>query len=73
MERALERVKSAQLVLAVFDSSQALEEADYELAEAIRDVPCIAIINKSDLDTKIDIEYIKNKFKHIVYLSLIHI
>lgn len=67
--RAQEKVRQAQLVLAVFDSSQELNREDRELIEVIEAAPAIAVVNKSDLPTKIDIEYIKNKFKQIVYIS----
>ena len=67
--RAIDRVKSAQLVLAVFDSSTPLSQEDYDLIEAVGAVPSIAVVNKTDLNLKIDIEYIKNKFKHIVFIS----
>lgn len=67
--RAREQIQQAQLVLAVFDSSQELNEEDRELVDFLGDVPSIAVINKSDLPTKIDNEYIINKFKQIVYIS----
>lgn len=67
--RAYERIRTAQLVLAVFDSSQELDDADRKLAEELKGNPCIAVVNKSDLPQKIDLKYIKNKFKHIVILS----
>ena len=67
--RAKDRLRTAQLVLAVFDSSQTLGGEDRELIAAIGAVPAVAVVNKSDLETKIDIEYIKEKFKHIVYIS----
>jgi tRNA modification GTPase len=69
VSRAREKVREAQLVLAVFDSSQPLNKEDRELIAVIEDAPAIAVINKSDLPTKIDYEYINNKFKQIVYIS----
>lgn len=69
VERAFSRVRSAQLVLAVFDSSQSLSEEDRKLTEEIHGAPCIAVINKSDLPEKIDKEYIYKNYKHIVYIS----
>lgn len=71
VERALGRVRSAQLVLAVFDSSQELDDSDRTLAQETESVPCVAVVNKSDLTQKIDYEYIKQKFKHIVYISAV--
>ena len=56
VDRARERVQTAQLVLAVFDSSQALNEEDRLLIE-------------SDLQNVIDLKYINSKFKQIVFIS----
>jgi tRNA modification GTPase len=67
--RAFGRIRSAQLVLAVFDGSQELDDADRDLAGRVRGMPCVAVVNKSDLPQKIDLEYIKNKFVHTVILS----
>ena len=66
---ALDRVKTAQFVLAVFDASESLNDDDASLMEAIGDTPCVAIVNKSDLEPKIDMEKIKEKFSHIVTIS----
>ena len=54
---------------AVFDSSQPLNDDDRELIETVKDNPCVAIINKSDLDKSIDTEYIERKIKNTVYIS----
>lgn len=69
VSRAKDRLQSAQLVLAVFDSSSPLTEEDKELIDAIGEVPAVAVVNKSDLDAKIDLKYINNIFKHSVYIS----
>lgn len=67
--RAREKLQQAQLVLAVFDSSQELCGEDTELTKAVQEIPVIAVINKSDLPQKIDMEYIHNNYKHIVFIS----
>lgn len=41
-----------------FDNSRELDEDDYALIESAKLVPSIAVINKTDLDNKLDIEYI---------------
>lgn len=69
VDRARSKVHVAQLVLAVFDSSQKLNEEDLELIAAIKGSPAIAVINKSDLPTEINLSYITNIFGHIVYIS----
>lgn len=67
--RAKDRLNTAQLVLAVFDSSLPLTEEDQELISRLSGTPAVAVINKSDLEQKIDIEYIKYKFQQYVYIS----
>jgi tRNA modification GTPase TrmE len=70
--RAREQLQQAQLALAVFDSSQELNAEDRELINSIADVPAIAVVNKSDLPTKIDYKYINDKFKHMVDISALN-
>ena len=67
--RARDRVRSARLILAVFDASQPLSEEDIALIRDIGTTPCVAIINKADLPIKIDIEYIQSNIKQTVKLS----
>ncbi len=69
VDLAKKRLKSCGLVLAVFDASMPLDENDHEMIELLGDVPSIAVINKSDLETVIDIEYIKRKVDNIVFVS----
>ncbi|MDD3260997.1 MAG: tRNA uridine-5-carboxymethylaminomethyl(34) synthesis GTPase MnmE [Oscillospiraceae bacterium] len=67
--RSRTRVEAAQLVLAVFDSSEPLRQEDRTFIDLIGDTPAIAVINKSDLLNQIDNSYIQSKFKQIVYIS----
>lgn len=69
VERAYGRIRSAQLIFAVFDSSAELDDSDLKLTEALAGTPCIAVVNKSDLPQKINIEYIEQNYRHIVILS----
>lgn len=66
---AKKRLETAMLVLAVFDNSSTITQEDCEIVENLKDKFSIAIINKTDLETKIDIDYLKNYFKNIVYIS----
>ncbi|MBQ2943990.1 MAG: tRNA uridine-5-carboxymethylaminomethyl(34) synthesis GTPase MnmE [Ruminococcus sp.] len=72
VDRTKERLSTCSLVLAVFDSSQELTDEDIKLIESLEDVPSIAIINKTDLERKLDINTISKKIKHIVYISAIN-
>ena len=46
VNRAKDRVQTADLVLAVFDASQELNEDDRNLLDSLQGVPSIAVINK---------------------------
>ncbi len=55
---ALDRAGSAELILAVFDGSRSLSGDDLHILSLIGDTPAVAVINKSDLETKIEKEKI---------------
>lgn len=69
VDRAKHRLKQCGLLLAVFDYNRSLDDDDKELIDSAGEVPCIAIINKTDLDKQLDTEYIESKIKNVVYLS----
>ena len=71
VDKAKDRVKTAELVFAVFDSSRELSQEDKMLMEELQGVPAVAIVNKSDLQTVADLNYIKEKFSHVVFISAI--
>lgn len=73
VERAKEMVKEADLIISVFDMSEELTEDDYEIIELIKDKKTIVLLNKIDLDVKLDREYLAEKFSenHIIESSLI--
>ena len=69
VDLAKQRLKNCGLVLAVFDSSEKLDQNDYDLIEAVKDTETIAVINKEDLKSEIDEDYIKTKIKRVVKIS----
>lgn len=69
VQAARKRLETAQLVLAVFDSSQSLTKEDRELMDTLQGVPSIAIVNKTDLPTEIDVGEIQSHFEKTVFLS----
>jgi tRNA modification GTPase len=69
VQKAILKLESADLVLAVFDGSQCLEQQDYEIIEIIKNKPCVAVINKTDLPFKIQTEIIDKMFDTKVYIS----
>ncbi|MCH5296449.1 MAG: tRNA uridine-5-carboxymethylaminomethyl(34) synthesis GTPase MnmE [Ruminococcus sp.] len=71
VDRAKKRLEQCGLLLAVFDNNQILTDDDFELIESAKNVTSIAIINKIDLEQKLDIEYISSKITNVVYISAI--
>ena len=69
VQRARERMRTAALVLVVFDGSRPLDEEDKVLAEEAAFPHAIAIINKCDTPQKINQEYIQSLFQHCVSIS----
>lgn len=66
---AKSRIKNCGLVLAVFDAGRELDEDDKKLIDNIKEAPVIAVINKTDLDKKIDEKYIENNIENVISIS----
>lgn len=69
IRKAIEKMDSASLILAVFDSSAELNDDDKILMESCKDKTCVAVVNKTDLESKIDLKIIKSEFDKIVFVS----
>ncbi len=69
VELARKKLSTARLVLAVFDAGCSLDKEDLELLDELQNAPSIAIINKTDLQIKADVDYIRSKAKNIVSIS----
>lgn len=63
------KIERAGLILAVFDGSGALEQSDREILKLCREKNVIGIVNKTDLPSKTDIEYIRSVLPEVVFLS----
>lgn len=50
VDKAIEKIENAELLLAVFDSSCPLDDNDKQLLDSIQDKKCIVVLNKTDLD-----------------------
>ena len=66
---AEKRLKTAQLVLAVFDASQTLSEEDFAWISALDPARTVAVVNKTDLPQNLDTAALEQKLPHMVYLS----
>ncbi len=69
VEIAFSRMKEADLIFAVFDSSRELSDEDKRIISNIDLNKSVAIINKIDTDSKIDRDYIYSIFKYVAEIS----
>ena len=68
VERSREKIQEADLVLLVLDSSRELDDEDKEIIDSVGDKKCVVILNKIDLESKIDENIISN-FDNIIKIS----
>lgn len=73
VERSRQALKEADLILFVLNNNEELSEEDLRLFEAIRGLEYIVIVNKTDLEQKLDMEQVKELVgdKRIVTTSLL--
>lgn len=69
IEKAYKALDDAQLVLAVFDNSRELDDLDINLIEKSKGKKIVAVINKSDLDARLDSKKIEDAIENVVYIS----
>lgn len=54
VEKSREKIESADLIVLVLDASRELDDEDIEVIDFIKDKKYIVLLNKSDLETKLD-------------------
>lgn len=69
VDRAKKRLEQCGLLLAVFDNNQILNDDDYDLINSAKNNTSIAIINKIDLEQKLDTDFINDNFENVVFIS----
>lgn len=69
VDMAKTRIERATLILAVFDGSESLDQSDKEILDLCKDRDVIGIVNKSDLPSKADIDYLKATLSEVVFIS----
>ncbi len=68
--RSIEKIKEADLIILMLDSSSELDNEDMEIIKHIEDKKYIVLLNKSDLETKLNPEELKNlNTKYIIDIS----
>ena len=69
VNKARQYSKDADLIIYVVDASRELDENDREILELIKDKKVIVLLNKTDMDTVID----SNKMKELIQCPIISI
>lgn len=69
VERSRKKLERAAIVFAVFDVSKPLSEEDMELIENCKNKNVIPILNKTDLDSCLDEDYIKKSLGSPLFIS----
>ncbi len=69
VQRAKDRLATAELIFAVFDGSRPLTDDDKELLALCKDRKAVAVLNKSDLPRKTDEQTIRSFISRVAVLS----
>ncbi|WMM24726.1 tRNA uridine-5-carboxymethylaminomethyl(34) synthesis GTPase MnmE [Tissierella sp. MB52-C2] len=72
VDKAKETVEKSDLIIGVFDASRELSNEDYEIIDLIKNKKSIVILNKTDLPTKYNRDYLKSLInnKEIIETSI---
>lgn len=69
VERSRKKLERAAIVFAVFDLSKPLSDEDKELIDECKDKNVIPVVNKTDLEPRLDVDYIKNMLGSPLFIS----
>jgi tRNA modification GTPase len=72
VQKALEKIDEADLILMVFDASRGVEEEDKMILNKIKDKKVLYLLNKTDLQTKIDFGEFVEIENEIIKISIIN-
>ncbi len=69
VDRTVKKTDRASLVLAVFDASKPFDAEDEKIIELCKGKNAVAVINKTDLEKKLNTEIIDKNYNNVVYIS----
>lgn len=69
VEKSLKLILEADLVILVLNNNEELSEEDEKILEACKEKKTIVVINKNDLERKINVE--KIQYKNIIYTNTV--
>ena len=71
VEKALEKLRAADLVMMIFDSSKNLEKEDESILDYIKNKKVIYIKNKTDLENQLDLSAYEKIEEEIINISIL--
>lgn len=69
VEKSIEIAKKSDIVIAIFDINRDINDEDKEIIELLKDKNAIIILNKIDLENKIDVKKFEKLNKPIIRIS----
>ena len=69
VDRAKQILEDSDLAIVVFDTSRELDDEDFEIINLVKDRKTIVLLNKTDLDKRLDEEDIKSQLKDTKIIS----
>lgn len=69
IDRAMKQAQESALILAVFDSSDDISDDDLMVIARTHGKRTIAVLNKSDLPSALDLEIIRKRFENVIAVS----
>ena len=71
VEKSLSKIEEADLVLIILNNNEELNKDDLDIIDKTKNKPSIIVINKNDLESKIDISKLKDR--EIIYTNTVNI
>jgi len=71
VEKSLEKIDTADLVIIVLNNNEELSDEDLEIIDRTKDKPNLIVINKNDLDKRINVDKLKGR--KIIYTNTIEL
>ncbi len=69
VERSLDNIGSADLIIYMIDNSIPLDENDEKIMSMIEGQKSIVLVNKTDLDNNINLDIINSRFDNVLFIS----
>ena len=70
IDKAIEIADKSDIIIAIFDRSREFNEEDEQILKMIENKNAIILLNKSDLNNKIDMKKFEDKYENVIEISI---